>query len=550
MMNTLLLNANNHEDIQTAGNIIKQGGLVAIPTETVYGLAANALDECAVSHIYTAKGRPADNPLIVHISQTSQLDALVKEVPVCAIRLAERFWPGPLTIILRKAEGIPEIVSGGLDTVAVRLPSNQAARAVIDAAGVPLAAPSANLSGKPSPTKYAHVKADLYGKIEAIMDGGDCAVGVESTVISLVGEHPVILRPGGITKHELASVLGEVQQDRAVIGKIPAGAQVRSPGMKYKHYAPETELTIVDASPKDFTAFVNAQADTQRRDAPAIGVLCFDADRAAVRVPAVSYGKRYDGTEQASRLFDALRQLDGLRIKSAYVQIPAKNGIGLAVYNRLLRAAAFRVINPMQRHIIGLTGGSGTGKTMLSEEMKALGCAIIDCDAVSKLPDVYGPRCLSKLQAAFGADIVENGVLNRPLLAERAFSTPEGKVKLNEITHPEIYRKILELIAALERERNKLIVLDAPTLFESGFDRNCSRIIAVSARREVRIQRILTRDGMDRAAADKRINAQMEDAYYTARADYIIHNDGSRAEAKAQLTPIIKTMLELPPAKG
>ncbi|MBE6830382.1 MAG: threonylcarbamoyl-AMP synthase, partial [Ruminococcaceae bacterium] len=238
-MQTLRLNANNREDILTAAQILRDGGLVGIPTETVYGLAANALDGKVVAGIFAAKGRPMDNPLIVHISDFDQIGRLVREVTPEAEKLAKAYWPGPMTIILPKSDKIPDEVSAGLDTVAIRFPSHPAARALIDAAGIPLAAPSANLSGHPSPTAAEHVLNDLDGKIEAVVDGGPCGVGVESTVVTLACDPPRLLRPGGITLEQLRSVLGTVEMDSAVLHPLKEGVRASSPGMKYKHYSPK-----------------------------------------------------------------------------------------------------------------------------------------------------------------------------------------------------------------------------------------------------------------------------------------------------------------------
>ena len=234
-MQTQLLQADAPGAIQTAAAILQNGGLVGIPTETVYGLAANALDGAAVAKIFAAKGRPMDNPLIVHISHFEQIYDLVREVPEAAKKLAEQFWPGPLTIILPKSARIPDEVSAGLDTVAVRFPSHPVARAVIDAAGVPLAAPSGNLSGHPSPTTAVHVMNDMDGRIEAVLDGGPCSVGVESTVVTLAEQPPRLLRPGGITLEQLRGVLGQVEMDDAVLHPLADGKRAASPGMKYKH---------------------------------------------------------------------------------------------------------------------------------------------------------------------------------------------------------------------------------------------------------------------------------------------------------------------------
>ena len=243
------------------GSILRNGGIVGIPTETVYGLAANAFDGSAVAKIFKAKGRPQDNPLIVHISEISQLDTVVSSVPSGAYELAEKFWPGPLSIIMPKGDRIPDEVSCGLKTVAVRMPSHTAARAIISAAGVPLAAPSANLSGSPSPTTAQHVIDDMWGRADAIVDGGMCDVGVESTVVSLVGDKPRLLRPGGISLEQLVGVLGEVEVDRAVLAELEPGQQAASPGMKYKHYSPKARVIIVKGSFENYKRFVSNKKD-------------------------------------------------------------------------------------------------------------------------------------------------------------------------------------------------------------------------------------------------------------------------------------------------
>ena len=262
---TILLRGDSPQDVKTAGEILRRGGLVAIPTETVYGLAANALDGAAVKAIYQAKGRPSDNPLIVHICDLSQLPPLVRQLPESAKKLAAAFWPGPLTIILKKSDLVPRETSGGLDTVAVRFPAHPVAQAVIREAGLPLAAPSANLSGKPSPTTFAHVREDLTGRVDALLDGGDCAVGVESTVLTLAEGTPRVLRPGGVTVGQLREVLGEVEVDPAVVHRLEEGAKAASPGMKYKHYAPQANVVILDASPEAYRNYVNRQPEAWAR---------------------------------------------------------------------------------------------------------------------------------------------------------------------------------------------------------------------------------------------------------------------------------------------
>lgn len=327
------------EDIAVAAELLKNGELVAIPTETVYGLAANALDSDAVAAIFKAKGRPQDNPLIVHIDTLDTVYTLCRDVPDDAKALMAMFWPGPLTVILPKADIVPAAVSPRLNTVAVRMPSHETARAIIREAGVPLAAPSANLSGSPSPTTAARVAADMDGRIAAIVDGGACEIGVESTVISLCGEVPRVLRPGGVTVEQLRRVLGAVEVDGAILAPLEEGAVVASPGMKYQHYSPRAEVVIVKGDAAAFAAYVNAHAGD------GVGALCFDGEETALAVPFVSFGKRDDDLSQASRLFEALREADDRSIYTLYAACPRTDGVGLAVYNRLLRAAAFRVVN-------------------------------------------------------------------------------------------------------------------------------------------------------------------------------------------------------------
>lgn len=326
----------NTEAIKKAGELLRAGEVVAIPTETVYGLAANAYDGNAVSKIFKAKGRPQDNPLIVHIAKVETLSDLVAEVPKAAKKLAAAFWPGPLTMILPKSEKIPDAVSAGLPTVAVRMPSHPVAHAVIEAAGVPLAAPSANLSGSPSPTNAKYVLEDMHDRIPLILDGGSSAVGVESTVITLATARPRVLRPGGITVEQLRALLGEVDVDDAVLHKLAEGVRAASPGMKYKHYAPRADITIVKGSFAEFRRFV----ETKEKDA---FVLCFAGEEKNF-LHAVTYGREDDGLSQANRLFDALRELDEQGANTVYARCPALSGVGLAVYNRLIRAAGFKIV--------------------------------------------------------------------------------------------------------------------------------------------------------------------------------------------------------------
>ena len=329
------------QSLAQAAELLRQGQVVGMPTETVYGLAANALDGAAVARIFAAKGRPQDNPLIVHVDSVAMWETVVEHLTPAARRLIDAFCPGPLTIILPRGKRVADEVCAGLDTVAVRMPSHPAARALIKECGLPLAAPSANLSGSPSPTTAAHVLGDMDGRIPLILDGGDCGVGVESTVVTLAGEQPVLLRPGYITHEQLEQVLGcPVQVAGAVTRQLQAGETVRSPGMKYKHYAPKAEVTIVRGDRDTFARYVAAH--------PAEGLfcLCFAGDEAVLEVPCVHYGTEQDPAAQAHDLFSALRRLDELGAKTVYARCPEMEGVGLAVYNRLLRAAAFRVVEP------------------------------------------------------------------------------------------------------------------------------------------------------------------------------------------------------------
>ncbi len=335
-MTTLYL-SNSQEDILKAARLLKDDGIVAIPTETVYGLAGNALKGSCVKKIFEAKGRPSDNPLIVHISDISQWKPLVKAIPESAMALAEKFWPGPLTIILPKSDIIPDEICGGLDTVAVRMPSDKTARAIIDACGFPLAAPSANTSGKPSPTLACHVKADLDGKIDGIVDGGECSVGIESTVISLATDVPRLLRPGGITPAMLTEVLGEIEIDDAVYNKLQEGAVAASPGMKYKHYSPGAEVILIKGSYENYINYARKNADENT------ALLCFEGEEVP-DIKCVTYGKKDDPSSQAKHIFDALRTLDEIGAKKVFARFPENDGVGLAVFNRLVRAAAFNII--------------------------------------------------------------------------------------------------------------------------------------------------------------------------------------------------------------
>ena len=320
--------------VAEAAQLLRQGQLVALPTETVYGIAADARNGAAVRDIFVAKGRPQDNPLIVHVTGPEMLPGLVSEVPERAQLLMAAFCPGPLTIIMPRGPEVADECCAGLDTVGIRMPSHPVARAVIQQSGCAFAAPSANLSGKPSPTNAQDVFTDMDGRLPLILDGGD--VGVESTVVSVVGEKPTLFRPGHITLEDLERALGEeVEVSKAILEKLPEGAVVRSPGMKYKHYAPKADVTLLNGTFAQFKAYV----DAHKNENPSC--LCFTGESAKLDVPCVEYGREGDGADQAKHIFRSLRALDEQGDGVVYARCPQKDGLSMAVYNRLIRAAAF-----------------------------------------------------------------------------------------------------------------------------------------------------------------------------------------------------------------
>ncbi len=517
-MKTLKLNSKNKNDLVTAADILKNGGLVAIPTETVYGLAANALDAEAVKKIFVAKGRPNDNPLIVHVSSLEEIPPLVKEIDPRLYELAEKFWPGPLTVILKKSDAVPDEVSPKLDTVAIRMPSHPDAREIIRLSGVPLAAPSANASGKPSPTSVSHVVDDLDGRIDAVIDGGECAVGVESTVITLATEPPTLLRPGGVTVEELESMLGKIAISSAVLEKLKDNEKAESPGMKYKHYAPKARVTIVKGDFEKYKKFILAQKTS-------VCAVCFEGEGKYFE-NAIEYGVENDGSSQAHGLFDALREVDESGCETAFVRCPSISGVGLAVYNRLIRSAAFRVIDlEINIPVIGLTGQTGAGKSTVARLLEENGVYNIDADYLSRIA-VENPEVISAFAENFGDDVVVNGSLDRREVARRAFSDPEKQKKLNAIVHPEVTRLAVEEIHKAEKENAKAALIDAALLFESDLTSICSFTVSVVADKETRLERIIKRDSISREDALIRMNAQKSEEYYIENADVVISNNG------------------------
>ncbi len=522
-MDTKLFGTSEY-DIAEAGKMIAEGKLVAFPTETVYGLGADALNEEAVRNIYLAKGRPSDNPLIVHIAEKEDIAPLVKEVTPKAKALIDAFFPAPLTVILNKSDKVGKVVSGGLDTVAVRMPKNEIARKLIKASGCPIAAPSANTSGLPSPTRVKYVIDDMMGKIDGIIDGGDCEFGVESTVITLATEVPTLLRPGAVTKEMIEAVIGEITVAPAVLEGMKNDEVAASPGMKYKHYAPKAKVVIVNADKERYEKFVNAQKDAF--------ALCFDDDN--ITIPKVTFGKENDDLSQAKELFDALRELDEMGAKKVYARIPHKDGVGMAVYNRLIRAAAFDIIDLTKPFTIGLTGPTGAGKSYICELLEKRGFKIIDCDKIAHELTEKDAPILKSIASAFGDDVVKNGELDRKLLASRAFDTKEHTKKLNSILHPAIVEKCKE-------EAQGLTVLDASQLFEANMQNDCYKVIGVLADEDVRIKRVITRDNITEQQAKLRMSAQFDNDYFIDNCDYIIYNNGE--DVAVQTDNILEVIL-------
>ena len=337
--------AKDNAILERAAQIIKKGGLVAFPTETVYGLGGDAFDADAARKIYAAKGRPSDNPLIVHIAHVEELKDLSDNIPKMAYRVADKFWPGPLTMIVQKNDRVPSTVTGGLDTVAVRLPSNETARRFIELSGTYIAAPSANLSGRPSPTKASHVTEDLAGRIDMIIDGGDIEIGLESTIVDLTGEVPVILRPGYVTGEMLSETVGEVRLDPALMTGVASDVKPKAPGMKYRHYAPRGELTIVEGTPEQVREYINREAAADHAAGEKTGIIGTEEMFSGYTADVVkSVGSRRDEDSIARHLYTILREFDDEGVTKIYSEGFSTDGFGQAIMNRMLKAAGYHIV--------------------------------------------------------------------------------------------------------------------------------------------------------------------------------------------------------------
>lgn len=348
-MMTIIKKADNgtlgEDDLKKAAKILQRGGLVAFPTETVYGLGADALNPEAAKKIYEAKGRPSDNPLIVHIANPKHMELIARDIPREAYKLAETFWPGPLTIILNKKEIVPYNTTGGLDTVAIRLPANKIARDVIAYSGGFIAAPSANISGRPSPTRAQHVIDDLDGKIDMIIDGGKSTLGLEFTIVDLSGDIPMILRPGSITKSMVESVIGSVEYDKAITKEtMDENIAPKAPGMKYRHYAPEGCLVIYEGNIQDVATAINNKARLYLEEGKTVGIIATDETKSLYKYGIIkSIGSRNEEDSIAAGLYAVLRDFDEIHADYIFSESFAGGNLGQAIMNRLLKAAGYRV---------------------------------------------------------------------------------------------------------------------------------------------------------------------------------------------------------------
>ena len=513
--------------IAEAAAILRRGGLLGIPTETVYGLGADALNETAVLHIFEAKGRPQDNPLILHVPGADWLERYCRDIPPVAYALAERFWPGPLTMILPRRDNVPLRTTGGLETVGVRCPNHPMTLAIIREAGVPVAAPSGNTSGRPSPTTAQHMLEDMDGKIDGIVDGGPCSVGVESTIIDLTVTPPRLLRPGGLPLEALEEVLGEVAVDKAVRQKLSDGEQAKAPGMKYRHYAPKAPVTVITGTPGASAAYIAAHLTAGS------GVICFDEYAPLFEGHIIHrLGPAADKLAQAQHVFDALRTFDDTDVPEIFAQCPDESGLGLAVSNRLKKAAGFHVIEAPRPLVVGITGPTGAGKTSALRALEQLGGCVLDCDAIYHEMLRTDNDLRSAITAAFGDVFTPDGQLDRQKLGTLVFGDAAQLQRLNTIIYHQLPR---ELNRRMALSPAPIIGIDAINLVESGLSKLCDRTLAVIAPPEDRVRRIMARDGISEEYARLRVAAQKDDDFYRAHcSDVLVNTSASPEEFQAQ----------------
>lgn len=530
--------AQSKKVLEKAAEIIKAGGLVAFPTETVYGLGGSALDPDAAKKIYRAKGRPSDNPLIIHITDPRDAEkyAYTNEL---YYKITERFSPGAITVILKKRDIIPDAVTGGLDSVAVRIPSHPVARAFIDACGLPIAAPSANLSGRPSPTLAEHVLEDLDGRIDMIIDGGASELGLESTVVSIKDGNIVILRPGAVTEEMLAE-LSPVTGDRTLLQKPSEELKPESPGMKYKHYAPKAPVFMLKGQEADVLSYMKRQLEEDS----SVGIITFYKNRRELFGENVMYLPS-EAEGQAHEIFAILRAFDKTGAKRIYSVIPSsRSGIGLAVINRLSKASGFCTVrvSPVP-YTVGITGQTGAGKGEVARIMKDSNIPCINCDEVYASLLYPASALMESLVGHFGCGIAnEDGTLNRRALSAIVFSDKAKLSELNRITHGKVIEKVNEELKALYRSGVKIAAVDAPQLFESGFDMQCDKVIGVLCPEDIRILRIMKRDGLTEAEAKRRSDSQHPESFFKVHCDITLENVSDVNKLEAEVKRLISEL--------
>ncbi len=501
-------------DVAEAAAVLRDGGVAAVPTETVYGLAARIDDEQALRSIFAVKGRPVDNPLIVHVASTEQARQVAVLHNDAARRLADAFWPGPLTLVLPKQPHISDIVSAKLPTVAVRYPAHAVMLDLLCRVGVPIAAPSANVSGRPSPTTAQHCYDDLAGRIACILDGGRCDVGVESTIVDCTSNPPRLLRSGGLSLEQLRTIVPDLAADEPIVVQAP-----KAPGMKYRHYAPRVPLLLFDSL---------AALQAERRDGD--GVLCFDSEAALLDGAVYAYGDENDADTLARKLFDGLRWLDSQDgVTRILARMPQPTGRGAAVVNRLKKAAD----KPL---VIGLTGPIGSGKTRVAERWEQLDTNSINCDRIYHELLSGDIDLQQNIAARFGVGGADG--IDRKALGRLVFGDAVALADLEALTHPAVLREVARRLEVAVRDT----VVEAIALFESGADALCDVTVVVTADEPVRLKRVMARDGCDEATALVKMQMQKKSAYYEQRADYKLVNNGDEAALNRQATELLETI--------
>lgn len=520
--------------LQKYADMLKCGQLVAFPTETVYGLGANCLNADAVKKIFKVKNRPANNPLIAHISDFSMLKMLVKNVDASIEPLLKAFWPGALTVVFKKSDCVPDVVTAGGDTVAVRCPSHPIANALIRLAGVPIVAPSANLSTKPSPTEFEHVFCDLNGQVSGIIDGGSCDIGIESTVVLPTAKNTLtILRPGAVTPKMLEQKGFLVTVDKNVLTPVANNQKVASPGMLYRHYAPKAPMELVRGNDADAIRYIKSKLGDYK--APA--VLCFDGESQNFNAFCIEYGSKTEPLTLSHNLFASLRKFDATDVDYIFARVCEPEGVGLGIYNRMLRAASFNVTFATKKTVVGLTGSSGGGKTTAAKYFKNQGFCHINCDTLVHNTIYTDAEVLNNLKNLFGSDVVKDNAVDRKALASIVFSNTDSYASLVSMLKPYI---ISYINRAIQSEPCELVLLDAPQLFEYGVDAVCDKTVAVLSNNA--LDNIISRDKITKAEAERRLLHQKQASFYIDNCDFVIHNNSTFAELENAVKQIANTI--------